>query len=139
MISSLLHLVGLRPRVYYTLTNFRGGARPPCPPQYANVSIFNYLNDRERGALLSFCGILAPPQCPPPTIPKYFTILMTEVRDAIIFVGFLRPPPPPNAPSPDAIILIYYLNNRERGAPYILCRILRPPPQCPPPPDAGNT
>ena len=32
MISSLLHLVGLRPRVYYTLTNFRGGARPPCPP-----------------------------------------------------------------------------------------------------------
>ena len=40
MISSLLHLVGLRPRVYYTLTNFRGGgARPPCPPppQYANA------------------------------------------------------------------------------------------------------
>ena len=33
MISSLLHLVGLRPRVYYTLTNFRGGgARPPWPP-----------------------------------------------------------------------------------------------------------
>ena len=32
MISSLLHLVGLRPQVYYTLTNFRGGgcvARPP--------------------------------------------------------------------------------------------------------------
>ena len=25
MISSLLHLVGLRPRDYYTLTNFRGG------------------------------------------------------------------------------------------------------------------
>ena len=25
MISNLLHLVGLRPRVYYTLTNFRGG------------------------------------------------------------------------------------------------------------------
>ena len=24
-ISSLLHLVGLRPRVYYTLINFRGG------------------------------------------------------------------------------------------------------------------
>ena len=38
MISSLLHLVGLRPRVYYTLTNFRGGPRPPWPPppQYAN-------------------------------------------------------------------------------------------------------
>ena len=28
MILSLLHLVGLRPRVYYTLTNFR----PACPP-----------------------------------------------------------------------------------------------------------
>ena len=42
MISSL-HLVGLRPRVYYTLTNFRGrGAKvplPPPPPQYANASI----------------------------------------------------------------------------------------------------
>ena len=39
MISSLLHLVGLRPRVYYTLTNFRGGGpRPPWPPpQYANA------------------------------------------------------------------------------------------------------
>ena len=39
MITSLLHLVGLRPRVYYTLTNFRegGGARPPWSHlQYAN-------------------------------------------------------------------------------------------------------
>ena len=38
MISNLLHLVGLRPRVYYTLTNFRGGQGPlaPPPPQYAN-------------------------------------------------------------------------------------------------------
>ena len=25
MISSLVHIVALRPRVYYTLTNFRGG------------------------------------------------------------------------------------------------------------------
>ena len=34
MISSLLHLVGLRPRVYYTLTNFRGGGAqgPLAPP-----------------------------------------------------------------------------------------------------------
>ena len=38
MISNLLHLVGLRPRVYYTLTNFRGRAKAPLPPppQYAN-------------------------------------------------------------------------------------------------------
>ena len=35
MISSLLHLVGLQPRVYYTLTNFRGGGG--ARPQYANV------------------------------------------------------------------------------------------------------
>ena len=41
MISSLLHLVGLRPRVYYTLTNFRGGGGqgPLAPPQYANESV----------------------------------------------------------------------------------------------------
>ena len=32
MISSLLHLVGLRPRVYYTLTNFRGGGQGPLGP-----------------------------------------------------------------------------------------------------------
>ena len=45
MISSLLHLVGLRPRVYYTLTNFRGGggARPSWPPpQYANVECVRF-------------------------------------------------------------------------------------------------
>ena len=40
MMSSLLHLVGLRPRVYYTLTNLRGGGgkAPLAPPQYANAS-----------------------------------------------------------------------------------------------------
>ena len=32
MISSLLHLVGLRLRVYYTLTNFRGGGKAHLPP-----------------------------------------------------------------------------------------------------------
>ena len=42
MISSLLHLVGLRPRVYYTLTNFRGGGQGPLgpPPQYANDMLY---------------------------------------------------------------------------------------------------
>ena len=34
----------------------------------------------------------------PPTIPKYFTILMTEMRDAINFVGFWRSRPPPLTP-----------------------------------------
>ena len=42
MISSLLHLFGLRPRVYYTLPNFRGGAKAPLapPPQYANAVMY---------------------------------------------------------------------------------------------------
>ena len=32
MILSLLHLVGLRPQVYYTLTNFKGGVdKAPWP------------------------------------------------------------------------------------------------------------
>ena len=49
MISSLLHLVGLQPRVYYTLTNFRGGgAKAPLapPPQYANVVLFSFIARR---------------------------------------------------------------------------------------------
>ena len=37
MISSLLHLVGLRPRVYYTLTNFRGGGQGPLGPPPLNT------------------------------------------------------------------------------------------------------
>ena len=90
-------------------------------------TILNYLNDSEGGAIIILCDFSAP-QCTPPTIPKYFTILMTEVRDAIIFVEFWRPSMPP-PPSPDAIIL-NYLNNRERGR-HIFCKILAPL-QCPP-------
>ena len=42
MISSLLHLVGLRPQVYYTVTNFRGGgARPHCPALNTPMGLFN--------------------------------------------------------------------------------------------------
>ena len=66
---------------------------------------------------------------PPPTIPKYFTILMTETRDAINFVGFWRSPPPMPPSSDDTIL--NYLNDSEGGA-TILCRVWRPPP----PPDA---
>ena len=58
---------------------------------------------------------------------------MTEMRDAINFVGFWRSrPPPSNAPSPDATIL-NYLNDSEGGGATIFCRVLAPPP---PPPDA---
>ena len=69
---------------------------------------------------------------PPPTIPKYFTILMTEMRDAINFVGFWRsrPPPPPMPPSPDATIL-NYLNDSEGGRHYLLYGFGAPPPQTP--------
>ena len=41
VISTLLHLVGLRPRVYSILTNFRGVGQGPLncspPPHYANA------------------------------------------------------------------------------------------------------
>ena len=66
----------------------------------------------ERGAHLSFCRILALSMPPPPTIPKcLLSKLVTEMRDAIIFVGFWRPPMPP---PPDATIL-NHLNDSERG------------------------
>ena len=45
---SLLHLVGLRPRVYYTLTNFRGGGKAmtekcrPEPGLKPRVSRYTY-------------------------------------------------------------------------------------------------
>ena len=72
----------------------------------------------ERGGPLSFCRILAPTNAPHPTNQKYFTILMTEMRDAINFVGFWRPPPP-MPPSPEATIL-NYLNDSERARHYLL-------------------
>ena len=57
-------------------------------------TILNKLNDRERGR-----HYFSAHQCPPPlTILKYFTILMTEMRDTIIFVGFWRPPQCPPLP-----------------------------------------
>ena len=50
---------------------------------------------------------------------------MTEMRDAIVFVGFWGPPMPP---PPDATIL-NYLNDREGGGGAIIfCRTWRPPP-----------
>ena len=69
----------------------------------------------EGGAPLSFRRILAHPNDPPPptTIPKCFTILMTEMRGAIIFVEFWCPQ---CLPLPDATIL-NHLNDSESGAP----------------------
>ena len=85
----------LNDREMGALLSFVGFGRPLMTPPPPDATIFNYLNDREREreeAPLLFCRILAPPNAPPPTIPKYFTILMTEMRDAIILVGFWNPP-----------------------------------------------
>ena len=41
-ISSLLHLVGLQPRVYYTLTNFRGGGKAPLAPPLNTPMLYIY-------------------------------------------------------------------------------------------------
>ena len=68
MISSLLHLVGLRPRVYYTLANFRGGGGQG-PPQYANVdcikkSTFETLRVNKHTVVFSVShGDAAPVRC----------------------------------------------------------------------------
>ena len=65
---------------------------PPNDPPPPDDTILNYLNDRERGGAIM--QDFNAPQCPPPTIPKYFTILMTEMRDSY----FCRILAPPNAP-----------------------------------------
>ena len=92
--------------------------------------MLNNLNDRERGRHYHFVGCYRPPMPPPPppTILKYFTILMTEMRDAIIFVGFWRhqcPPPLPLTPQYLTILM-------TEGVGITFCSILAPP--MPPPP-----
>ena len=79
-------------------------------------TILNNLNDRER-------GILAPTNAPLPTILKYCTILMAEMRDAIIFVGLWRPPMPPPLPLTPQYLTILM----TEGAGITFCRILAPP------------
>ena len=105
------------PQYLTMLMTERGGAiifcrvwRPNDLPQ--TKQYLSILHDRERGRHYHFVGFRRPPP-PPPPMPsphdsKYFTILMTEMRDAIIFcrilalfnafVGFWRPPPLPQTP-----------------------------------------
>ena len=64
---------------------------PMTPPPQMPQTLTILMTERE-GVPLSVCRILAPP----PPILKYFTILMTVMRDAIIFVGFWRHPMPSN-------------------------------------------
>ena len=106
--------------------SFVGFWRPPPP----DATILNYLNDRERGALLLFVRFWRPPMTPPPQTPQYFTILMTEREGAPL--SFCRILAPPNAPPPHDSKILYYLNDRDEGR-YYVCRILAPP-NAPPPP-----
>ena len=94
-------------------------------------TILNNLNDRERGRHyhFHFVGFWRPPMPPPTTILKYCTILMTEMRDAIIFVGFWRPPMPPPLPLTPQYLTILM----TEGAGITFCRILAPPPPMPTP------
>ena len=41
VILTLQHLDGLRPRVYYTLTNFRGGGQGPLAPPPINTPMLS--------------------------------------------------------------------------------------------------
>ena len=88
----------------------------------------------ERGAPLSFCRILAPPNAPrPPNDSKILYYLNDRDEGRHYFCRILAPPPPPpppppNAlPSPDATIL-NYLNDSERGAPLSFVGFWRSPP-----------
>ena len=119
MISSLLHLVGLRrTRVYYTLTKFRGGgARRPCPPQYANAMrdrpvIFFFLYNYVGAFLLLFSlwimvgdflhvGFFCP-------WGRGVVLGLAPLRK------FLRPPPPPICSV--IFLLESYLSSRTGSA-----------------------
>ena len=67
MISSLLHLFGLRPRVYYTLTNFRGGgakaplATPPSIRQCKQLSDNSYTSANRDNVHHSYLDVGATP------------------------------------------------------------------------------
>ena len=57
MISSLLHLVDLRPRVYYTLTNFRGGGKAPLPPPSIRQCVMLDNGLAQQNGTLGYYGI----------------------------------------------------------------------------------
>ena len=78
----------------------------------------------ERGGAIIFVGFWRPAMSPPPLMPQYLTILMTEREYAIIFCKLLAPrnaPPPPLTPQYLTILMT------ERGDAIIFCRILAPP------------
>ena len=78
----------------------------------------------ESGGAIIICRILAPP--PSPQTPQFLTIVMpAREGDAIIFVGFWRPPAP-------TMLINITIIMTERGGAIIICRILAPP-NAPPP------
>ena len=110
MISSLLHLVGLQPRVYYTLTNFRGGGKAPlAPPLNTPMQIVH---------VFQHCHTL------PINLQKLLYNSQTSIGGRqytiILFISIIFLP-----------TILIYLNDKERGRHIIFCRILAPP-QCPP-------
>ena len=103
--------------------SFVGFWRPSMTPPPTDATILNYLNDRERegggmGAL-SFCRILAPPQCPPPTSKILYYLNDTD-GGRYYFCKILAPPnaPPPQTPQ--------YLTILLTGITFV--RLWRPPP-----------
>ena len=87
--------------------------RPTSSP---DATMLNYLNDRERGAPLSFIGF-----CPP---PPDTTILLTKRGAGITLCRILAPPPPTTQ---------QYLTKlmTERGAPLSFVGLCPPLPQTP--------
>ena len=90
MISSLLHLVGLRPRVYYTLINFGGeGGKalwaPPSIRQCKLMPIYHILHKNSIGHLLRTSQDYFRP--PPPRFREEMDSIYVHFRR--VFVEFV--------------------------------------------------
>ena len=127
MISSLLHRIGLRPRDYYTLTNFRGGGGGPRPPpQYANgqiphalyIWIYNYKTNKV-------------PQIP--LIPPYPLDLPSHAQ----ILG--QNPPRQNPPGQNPPIKPPYQTPPRTKPPWTKPPGQNPPQTNPPPPRQTNS
>ena len=89
----------------------------------------------KRGDAIIFCGILAPPQCPPHSPDATIFIYLKDREDApLSFVGFSAPNAPPPLTTPQYLTILM----TERGGAIIFCRILAPP-NAPPLPRRHNT
>ena len=107
----------------------------PSPPQPSPDATNLYCGHlcilmTERGGTITFCRVLAPPQCPPSphspdaTIRVYLNDRERGRRYFLLDFG-AAPPPPPQTPQYLTILMT------QSGRHYV-CRILAP--QIPPPP-----